>query len=150
MSLRDERPLIANDTVIRRMQAPRTQSLISRTNWQRDIVLSLAVREAGTQLTLQTSRYATRTDFAFDQRSSPLIFLIATQVIIDNMMNLQVLFAAMNLNHNSTFRDIAISHSDHTIKNHIRADGENPCQQSNPYRSLSCSIHRFFVPCCRL
>jgi len=47
------------------------------------------------------------------------------QVIIDNMMNLQLLFAAMNLNHNSTFRDIAISHSDNTIKNHIRADGSS-------------------------
>ncbi|KAF9009445.1 glycoside hydrolase family 88 protein [Cyathus striatus] len=45
------------------------------------------------------------------------------QVIIDNMMNLEVLFHAETLTGNSTFREIAISHADTTIVNHIRPDG---------------------------
>jgi hypothetical protein len=55
----------------------------------------------------------------------------AIQVIIDNMMNLQLLFAAMSLNNNSTFRDIAISHADRTIKNHIRKDGKRLRSQTD-------------------
>ncbi|KAI9056950.1 glycoside hydrolase family 88 protein [Trametes sanguinea] len=45
------------------------------------------------------------------------------QVIIDNMMNLEVLFASEALTGNQTLRDIAISHADKTMVNHIRADG---------------------------
>ncbi|EIW60767.1 d-4,5 unsaturated-glucuronyl hydrolase-like protein [Trametes versicolor FP-101664 SS1] len=45
------------------------------------------------------------------------------QVIIDNMMNLEVLFASEALTGNHTLRDIAISHADKTMVNHIRADG---------------------------
>ncbi|KAG6919912.1 hypothetical protein DXG01_013261 [Tephrocybe rancida] len=45
------------------------------------------------------------------------------QVIIDNMMNLDVLFHAADLTGNATLRNIAITHSDTTMKNHIRADG---------------------------
>ena len=65
------------------------------------------------------------------------------QVIIDNMMNLevrtvsvreatfnltcsltlQVLFASEKLTGNHTLRDIAISHADKTMANHVRADG---------------------------
>jgi len=44
-------------------------------------------------------------------------------VIIDNMMNLEVLFAAADINGNQTLRDIAIKHADTTIKNHFRPDG---------------------------
>jgi hypothetical protein len=44
-------------------------------------------------------------------------------VIIDNMMNLEVLFNAADLTGNDTLRQIAISHADKTMINHIRADG---------------------------
>jgi hypothetical protein len=45
------------------------------------------------------------------------------KVIIDNMMNLEVLFVAEALTGNRTYRDIAISHADKTMQNHVRADG---------------------------
>ncbi|KAJ7273076.1 glycoside hydrolase family 88 protein [Mycena rebaudengoi] len=44
-------------------------------------------------------------------------------VIIDNLMNLELLFVVYDLTGNVTLRDIAISHADTTITNHIRADG---------------------------
>lgn len=47
------------------------------------------------------------------------------QVIIDNMMNLEVLFNAADLTGNDTLRQIAISHADKTMMNHIRADGSS-------------------------
>jgi len=43
-------------------------------------------------------------------------------VIIDNMMNLELLFEATKFTGDSSFYKIAISHADHTIKNHFRAD----------------------------
>jgi len=45
------------------------------------------------------------------------------QVIIDNMMNLEVLFHSADLTGNSTLRKIATTHADTTMKNHIRPDG---------------------------
>ncbi|KIP02629.1 glycoside hydrolase family 88 protein [Phlebiopsis gigantea 11061_1 CR5-6] len=45
------------------------------------------------------------------------------QVIIDNMMNLEVLFVSANLTGNQTLRDIATSHADKTAVNHVRPDG---------------------------
>ncbi|KAJ8522658.1 hypothetical protein ONZ45_g784 [Pleurotus djamor] len=42
------------------------------------------------------------------------------QVIIDNMMNLEVLFVSADMTGNNTLRDIAIKHADTTIANHIR------------------------------
>jgi hypothetical protein len=39
------------------------------------------------------------------------------------MMNLEVLFQSEHLTGNHTLRQIAISHADTTMKNHIRADG---------------------------
>jgi hypothetical protein len=45
------------------------------------------------------------------------------QVIIDNMMNLEVLFHSADLTGNSTLREIAKTHANTTIKNHIRSDG---------------------------
>lgn len=43
-------------------------------------------------------------------------------VIIDNMMNLEMLFEIANATGNQKFRDIAVSHADVTIKNHFRPD----------------------------
>ncbi|KAJ7722288.1 glucuronyl hydrolase [Mycena maculata] len=44
-------------------------------------------------------------------------------VIIDNMMNLEVLWVSYGLTGNETLRHIAITHADTTMKNHIRPDG---------------------------
>ncbi|RZJ65266.1 MAG: glucuronyl hydrolase [Flavobacterium sp.] len=41
-------------------------------------------------------------------------------VIIDNMMNLELLFEATKMTGDSSFYKIAVSHADHTIKNHFR------------------------------
>ena len=43
-------------------------------------------------------------------------------VIIDNMMNLELLFKATEFSGDSTFADIAVSHADQTMKNHYRPD----------------------------
>ena len=43
-------------------------------------------------------------------------------VIIDNMMNLELLFKATEFSGDSTFAKIAISHADQTMKNHFRPD----------------------------
>lgn len=43
-------------------------------------------------------------------------------VIIDNMMNLELLFKATALSGDSTFYKIALSHADKTIENHFRPD----------------------------
>ncbi|QZT38287.1 glycoside hydrolase family 88 protein [Halosquirtibacter xylanolyticus] len=43
-------------------------------------------------------------------------------VIIDNMMNLELLFEASKISGDDTFRDIAIKHADTTLKNHYRKD----------------------------
>ncbi|MBR1870190.1 MAG: glycoside hydrolase family 88 protein [Bacteroidales bacterium] len=44
-------------------------------------------------------------------------------VIIDNMMNLDLLFEASRISGDSTFFNIAVSHADKTMKNHFRPDG---------------------------
>ena len=43
-------------------------------------------------------------------------------VIIDNMMNLELLFDATELSGDSTYYKIAVNHADNTIKNHYRPD----------------------------
>lgn len=43
-------------------------------------------------------------------------------VIIDNMMNLELLFAATRMTGDSSFYKIAVSHANTTMKNHFRAD----------------------------
>jgi len=43
-------------------------------------------------------------------------------VIIDNMMNLELLFKASDLSGDSTFRKMAISHANVTMQNHFRND----------------------------
>ena len=44
-------------------------------------------------------------------------------VIIDNMLNLELLFAATRLTGDSSFYQIAVSHANTTLKNHFRPDG---------------------------
>jgi uncharacterized protein YyaL (SSP411 family) len=44
-------------------------------------------------------------------------------VIIDNMMNSELLFKAWELTGNKTYYDIAVSHANRTIQEHIRVDG---------------------------
>ena len=43
-------------------------------------------------------------------------------VIIDNMLNLELLFAATRLSGDSSYYKIAVSHADNTMKNHYRPD----------------------------
>ncbi len=43
-------------------------------------------------------------------------------VIIDNMMNLELLFEATRLTGDSTFYNLAVKHADTTLKNHFRDD----------------------------
>lgn len=43
-------------------------------------------------------------------------------VIIDNMMNLELLFAATRLSGDSTYYKVAVSHANNTMKNHFRGD----------------------------
>jgi unsaturated chondroitin disaccharide hydrolase len=43
-------------------------------------------------------------------------------VIIDNMMNLELLFAATRLSGDSSFYKIAVTHANMTMKNHFRSD----------------------------
>lgn len=43
-------------------------------------------------------------------------------VIIDNMMNLEMLFYATKISGDSTFYNIAVKHADTTLKNHFRED----------------------------
>jgi unsaturated chondroitin disaccharide hydrolase len=46
-------------------------------------------------------------------------------VIIDNMMNLEILFWATKYTGDSSFYKVAISHADNTIANHFRSDGSS-------------------------
>lgn len=46
-------------------------------------------------------------------------------VIIDNMMNLELLFNATRLSGDSSFYKIAVSHADKTLENHHRPDGSS-------------------------
>lgn len=43
-------------------------------------------------------------------------------VIVDNMINLELMFFATEVTGDSIYRNIAISHADNTLKNHFRAD----------------------------
>ena len=49
----------------------------------------------------------------------------AYPVIIDNMMNLELLFATTHLTGDSSFYKIAITHANTTLKNHFRADNSS-------------------------
>ena len=54
-------------------------------------------------------------------------------------MNLDVLFQSADLTGNNTLRDIATSHANTTIKNHIRSDG------TWSHLSLSLSLHTYLI-----
>lgn len=61
-------------------------------------------------------------------------------VIIDNMMNLELLFKATELTGDSTYYNIAVSHANTTIENHYRAD--ESCYHVIDYDSSSGKILR--------
>ncbi|NGM61054.1 glucuronyl hydrolase [Sphingobacterium sp. SGG-5] len=46
-------------------------------------------------------------------------------VIIDNLMNLEMLFEASNITGDSLYRNIAITHANTTMENHFRPDGSS-------------------------
>jgi len=46
-------------------------------------------------------------------------------VIIDNMMNLELLFAATRFSGDSTFYNVAVNHANTTLKNHFRKDNSS-------------------------
>lgn len=48
-----------------------------------------------------------------------------TPVIIDNMMNLELLFHASKITGDSIYQNIAITHANNTLKNHFRADNSS-------------------------
>ena len=56
-------------------------------------------------------------------------------VIIDNMLNLELLFEASKLSGDNTYRNIAISHANKTLKNHFRAD--NSCYHVVSYDTIT-------------
>ena len=66
---------------------------------------------------------------------------------MDNMMNLEVLFVSANLTGNNTLRDIATSHADKTMVNHLRPDGTRCIKRE---RVLLIFCIRFFVSSGRL
>lgn len=59
-------------------------------------------------------------------------------VIIDNMMNLELLFKATQLSGDSTFHKIAVSHTENTLRNHFRKDGS--CYHVIDYDTLNGKI----------
>ena len=56
-------------------------------------------------------------------KGRPLQMRWKCPVIIDNMMNLELLFEATRLSGDSTYYNIALSHIDKTLNNHFREDG---------------------------
>ena len=61
-------------------------------------------------------------------------------VIIDNMMNLELLFWATQATGDSTFYDIAVKHADTTMKNHFRAD--NSCYHVVDYDPVTGEVRK--------
>ncbi|MBF4494117.1 glycoside hydrolase family 88 protein [Flavobacterium sp. MR2016-29] len=61
-------------------------------------------------------------------------------VIIDNMMNLELLFEASKLSGNKKFRDIAIKHANTTLKNQFRDD--NSCYHVVDYNPVSGAVRK--------
>ncbi|WP_299118782.1 glycoside hydrolase family 88 protein [uncultured Winogradskyella sp.] len=56
-------------------------------------------------------------------------------VIIDNMMNLELLFEATKISGDSTFHKLAITHANTTLKNHFRPD--NSCYHVVDYDTIT-------------
>lgn len=59
-------------------------------------------------------------------------------VIIDNMMNLEMLFEATKISKDSTFHKIAVTHANTTLKNHFRPD--NSCYHVVDYNPANGKI----------
>ena len=56
-------------------------------------------------------------------------------VIIDNMMNLELLFEATNISTDSSYYKLAVKHANTTLKNHFRAD--NSCYHVVDYDTIA-------------
>jgi unsaturated chondroitin disaccharide hydrolase len=61
-------------------------------------------------------------------------------VIIDNMMNLELLFEASKLSGNKKYQDIAIKHANKTLKNQFRKD--NSCYHVVVYDTISGTVKK--------
>lgn len=61
-------------------------------------------------------------------------------VIIDNMMNLELLFKAAELSGDEQLREIAVRHADRTLEEHFRADGS--CYHVVDYDPLTGEVRR--------
>ena len=61
-------------------------------------------------------------------------------VIIDNMMNLELLFEASRLSGDSTYYNVAVKHADTTMKNHFRAD--NSCYHVVDYDPVTGEVRK--------
>ena len=59
-------------------------------------------------------------------------------VIIDNMINLELLFEASKLSGDNSFKDIAIKHANTTLKNHFRKD--NSCFHVVDYDTITGAV----------
>ena len=61
-------------------------------------------------------------------------------VIIDNMLNLELLFEASKISGDATFKKIAIQHANTTLKNHFRKD--NSCYHVVDYDTISHGVRK--------
>lgn len=61
-------------------------------------------------------------------------------VIIDNMMNLELMFEASIISKDTTFYNIAVSHADKTLENHFRPD--NSCYHVIDYSLTDGSVRK--------
>jgi rhamnogalacturonyl hydrolase YesR len=61
-------------------------------------------------------------------------------VIIDNMLNLELLFEASKITGDPTFKNIAIKHANTTLKNHFRKD--NSCYHVVDYDTISHGVRK--------
>ncbi|WP_237421324.1 glycoside hydrolase family 88 protein [Flavobacterium sp. HBTb2-11-1] len=61
-------------------------------------------------------------------------------VIIDNMMNLELLFEASKISGNPKYRDVAIQHANTTLKNQFRAD--NSCYHVIDYNPTTGEVRK--------
>ena len=61
-------------------------------------------------------------------------------VIIDNMLNLELLFEASKISGDPTFKNIAIQHANTTLKNHFRKD--NSCYHVVDYDTISHGVRK--------
>lgn len=68
-----------------------------------------------------STRFSESTGVIRSWNSTPNSF----KVIVDNMMNLELLFWATRVTHDSSFYKIAVTHANTTIKNHFRPDNSS-------------------------